>query len=88
MLATSGPTEGSAPAGGIDVKPGSLFVSLDCVGGATLTLKLPPVTELAIPCAADKVTSTFNEVVLKNARVISLRVEAPAEVTWAFKVQQ
>jgi hypothetical protein len=78
---------GSWTVGAVDVMPGELVLLSDCTGG-TLTLHVDPVATVPISCAANEVTPAQNVIVLKQAKHVTIRVEAPDSVLWNLRVEQ
>ncbi|MEJ8670357.1 hypothetical protein OG331_23925 [Streptomyces sp. NBC_01017] len=70
------------------IKAGPLSVLVNCQGQGTLTVSVEPVgLSFPLECVDGEVSSTFNQLSLKRARVHgTVSVTAPAGVRWALTV--
>lgn len=73
---------------GIDA--GALSVLVNCQGKGSVTISVKPINlTFALECVEGEVSSTYNELSLKQAREqASLSVTAPSTVRWALTVGQ
>ncbi|WBB94871.1 MULTISPECIES: hypothetical protein [unclassified Solwaraspora] len=94
VAATSGPVS----VGTVEVPPGRLSVSLDCVSGgrgdaaaasgaADLAVFLDPEMRFELQCPADEVTMTRNVDQDHPGGPVTIRVEAGADVRWNLLVE-
>jgi hypothetical protein len=78
---------GGFNAGTFEAALGDLVLRSDCTGG-TLTMRVDPVATIPIACATDGVTPAQNVVVLRQARQVTIRIDAPDTVLWNLRVEQ
>ncbi|WFE20908.1 hypothetical protein O7621_24050 [Solwaraspora sp. WMMD937] len=94
VAATSGPVS----VGTVEIPPGLLSVSLDCVSGgrgdaaaasgaADLAVFLDPGMRFELQCPADEVTKTRNVDQDHPGGPVTIRVEAGADVRWNLLVE-
>ncbi|NJP53139.1 hypothetical protein HCJ93_24490 [Streptomyces sp. SBST2-5] len=69
---------------------GALSVLVNCQGKGSVTISVKPINlTFALECVEGEVSSTYNELSLKQAREqASLSVTAPSTVRWALTVGQ
>ncbi|MFJ9977162.1 hypothetical protein [Streptomyces cyaneofuscatus] len=83
------PTKGSLDAAGsFPVKPGELWIKLNCTGDGIVTVDVQPLVEFEIPCTEGEINQTENQLNLVKAREITLKVSAPEEVDWSLLAEQ
>ena len=87
-LLVTDPQSGNAPAGRFSAAPGTLVVSIDCLGAGDLTVDLGTGESYSFPCPADDVFHARNESTEGTARNGEVTVQAPAGVRWALRVEQ
>jgi len=88
-LAGIEPTKGSLDAAGsFPVKPGEVWIKLNCTGDGLVTVDVQPLVEFDIPCAEGEINQTENQLNLVKAREITLKVSAPEKVSWSLLAEQ
>jgi hypothetical protein len=78
---------GGANVGTLQVSSGDLVLRSDCTGG-TLTMRVDPVATIPITCDANDVTPVQNVIKLREAKRVTITVEAPDSVQWNLRVEQ
>ncbi|WP_232838818.1 hypothetical protein [Streptomyces geranii] len=76
------------PLGGL--RSGPVSIAVNCQGKGTLTVELRPVgLSFPLECVAGEVSSTYNQIALKNPRTDAVvQVTASSGVRWALSVGQ
>ncbi|MEU3205359.1 hypothetical protein ABZ702_16045 [Streptomyces cyaneofuscatus] len=83
------PTKGALDAAGsFPVKPGELWIKLNCTGDGIVTVDVQPLVEFDIPCTEGEINQTENQLNLVKAREITLKVSAPEKVGWSLLAEQ
>ncbi|WP_285595229.1 hypothetical protein [Kineosporia sp. NBRC 101731] len=72
----------------IDVKKGSVWVAVNCLGAGTVKVSVEPTAEFTIPCEESQVTPSLNEISLKKAKSWAVSFDPEPSVTWAARIWQ
>ncbi|MFF3097390.1 hypothetical protein [Streptomyces cyaneofuscatus] len=83
------PTKGALDAArSFPVKPGELWIKLNCTGDGIVTVDVQPLVAFDIPCIEGETNQTENQLNLVKAREITLKVSAPEKVDWSLLAEQ
>ena len=70
------------------VRAARAWVDVNCQGAGSLVVSLSPGGRFDVPCPAEGVNSSRNQVYVERSGVMVLRVSAPGIVNWAITVAQ
>jgi len=72
----------------VDVRQGSAWIALNCLGDGTIRVSLRPAADFSITCDGSSVTPSLNKLSVSDARTWTVRISAPEAVHWAIRVSQ
>jgi hypothetical protein len=87
-LAQSAPASGSRRVGAVSADAKAMWVTVLCRGGGIMKVNLEPFGAFTLNCPVGSTLPSANQIVFKQTHELNVKVEAPAAVTWAMRIEQ
>jgi hypothetical protein len=87
-LAHSAPASGGRRVGTVSAEAKAMWVTVLCRGGGIMKVNLEPFGAFTLNCPAGSTLPSANQIVFTRTHELDVKVEAPASVAWAMRIEQ